>query len=101
MCTALQTPSHRGPSLSTQTITQMFSKSLHLFCKGKEDFWGICSQMQLTLHDFKLLQCKRNVLSSFTISSHKGSLGRVSHVSAEDTNLSMYMRVWVYVCACV
>lgn len=61
-------------------------------------FWGVCSQMQFTLHDFKLLQCKRNVLPSFTISSHKGSSDIISHVRAEGANLSTYMCVYVYIC---
>lgn len=54
--------------------------------------------MQLTLHDFKHLQCKE-VLFSFTISSHKGSSGRISHVNAEHTNVTMYKCVCVSTCA--
>lgn len=90
-------PHIEGLVFQPKLLQRCFQRACISSVRDREMFWGICSQMQLTLHDFKLLQCKRNVLSSFTISSHKGSSGRIL-VSAEDKNLTMYVCVCVYAC---
>lgn len=86
-------PCTEGLVFQPKLLQGCFQRACISSVKERKKFWGIYPQMQHTCHDFKLLQCKRNVLSSFTTSSHKGSSGRISHVGAEDTNLSMYIYV--------
>lgn len=95
-------PHTEGLVLQTKLLKRCFhTHFFQIYVRHREMFGGFCLQIWFTLHEFKHLQSTRNMLCSFTISSHKAtSSRRISHVSADNTNLNVCTCAHVHACTC-